>query len=148
MAGRASAAATEAAELNTALGLWQKMPAKAPAELTDAQAAVWRDVVGAMPGGFMTPAAKPLLIEYCRHVCRARLLEAAVAGFDISWAKVEGGLERFEKILAMADRETKAIINLARQLRISPHSLIDPKTAGRASRNIAEEPTEMPWDEA
>src|SRR5262245_57559759 len=55
------------------------MPAPPPPELTDAQAAVWRDAVSSMPGNWLQRGAYGILIEYTRHVCRARLLEGQVA---------------------------------------------------------------------
>jgi hypothetical protein len=53
-----------------------------PLELTDAQAQVWRDVVGSLPGNWLTRAAHPILIAYCRHACRSRLLEIQIAQSD------------------------------------------------------------------
>jgi hypothetical protein len=120
------------------------MPAQAPAELTDAQADVWRRVVGSMPGNFMTKAAHPILIEYCRHVCRARLLEQQIAGFEMEWAKAEGGLERLDRLFSMADRETRTITACARALRLTPQSQIDAAKAGRGVANRVDGP--KPWD--
>src|SRR5262245_38408584 len=84
----------------------RRMPAPPPAELTDAQAAVWRDVVASVPGNFLLRGAHAVLIEYCRHVCRARLLEQTIAHFELDWIKHDGGLERLNLLLAMAERET------------------------------------------
>ena len=84
-----------------------KIPPKPPVELTDAQAQVWRDVVGSMSADWLVRGAFPILTEYCRHVCRARLLERTFS-FRNEWAGVPGGLERLDRLLAMADRETKA----------------------------------------
>ena len=58
----------------------------------------------------MQRGAYGILIEYTRHVCRARLLEGQVARL-----KEDGGLERFDKLLAMAEREGKAALR-AREL--------------------------------
>jgi hypothetical protein len=120
-------------------------PAQPPSELTDAQAQVWRDAVASMPGNWLTRGAHPILIAYCRHVCRARLLEAQVAKFKIEWAKKDGGLERLDRLLSMADRETKALTNCARQLRLSPQQVMHPKRAGRALANVLPSGP-RPWD--
>jgi hypothetical protein len=79
--GRVSAAAVEAA--TAIVDVSRQMPAAAPSELTDGQAEIWRRVVGSMPGNFMTRAAHPILVEYCRHVGRARLLERQIASFGM-----------------------------------------------------------------
>jgi hypothetical protein len=121
------------------------MPAQAPSELTDGQADVWRRVVGSMPGDFMTKAAHPILIEYCRHVCRARLLEQQIAAFEVEWTRVDGGLERLDRMLSMAERETRAITACARALRLTPQSQIYAAKAGRRIANHIEGP--RPWDE-
>jgi len=120
------------------------MPPPPPAELTDAQAQVWRDAAASLPGGWLSRGSIPVLVEYCRRVCRARLLEAQVARFEVEWTHVEGGLERFNQLLIMADRETKAVIAAARALRITPRS-IDAKTAAR--RTLDHVPVgKRPWD--
>ena len=110
----------------------RRMPPPPPAELTDAQAQVWRDAVSSMPANWLTRGSYPILIEYCRHVCRARLLEAEVAHFDREWIAAPGGIERLDRLLAMAEREGRAALQCARALRLTPQSRMEPKTAGRA----------------
>ena len=122
----------------------RRPPARPPAELTDAQAAVWRDAAGCMPGGWLARGAYPILIEYCRHVCRARLMEARIAEFEPEWTKVEGGLERLDKLLAIAERETRAVAACARALRLTPQAQMHPRTAGRRTDSLPNGP--MPWD--
>ena len=120
------------------------MPAKPPSELTDAQAAVWRDVVSSMRSDWLVRGAFPILIAYCRHVCRARLLEAQIAHFETEWAGIPGGLQRLDKLLGMADRETKTAIACARSLRLTPQAQMHQRTA--AVRAIGGEPLRMPWE--
>src|SRR5262245_61665835 len=107
------------------------MPASPPAELSDAQAQVWRDAVGSMRGGWLQRGAHAILVEYTRHVCRARLLEQEIAHFDREWIAAPGGLERLDRLLAAADRESKAVVACARALRLTPQAQMHPKTAGR-----------------
>lgn len=124
----------------------RRMPAPPPAELTDAQAQVWRDAVSSMPGDWLTRGAYEILIEYCRHVCRARLIEAEVAHFDREWVAADGGLERLNQLLAMAERETKALTACARALRLTPQSRMEPRTAARAVGSLTPYPS--PWRDA
>jgi hypothetical protein len=142
--GRKSAAATETEAL-VAVDVRRPKPASAPAELTEGQAQVWRAAVSAMPGTWLTHGAHPLLISYCRHVCRARVLESMIKKFELEWTTVEGGLERFDRLLAMAERETRAALACARALRLTPQAQIQPRTAGR---RVSDQPSDdsRPWD--
>jgi hypothetical protein len=122
----------------------RRMPAPPPPELSDAQAAVWRDVVGSMPSNFCTRAAHPILIALCRHTCRSRLLEMQIAHFEVEWTRADGGLERLDRMLKMAERETAAMIRCSRALRISPQAIMHPRTMGRAIDALPSGP--RPWD--
>jgi hypothetical protein len=117
----------------------------APSELTDAQAAIWRAVVATLPGGWIDESSSPVLVAYCRHVCRARLLEGLVRKFEAEWVAIEGGLERFDKLLAMAERETRATTACARALRLTPAARMHPRTAGRRLDGTAAG-ARRPWD--
>jgi hypothetical protein len=122
----------------------RQMPSLPPDELTDAQAAVWRDVIGSLPGGWLTLAAHPILVAFCRHVCRARLLEQQIARLEREWMTADGGLERLDRLLAVAERETRAITACARALRLTPQAQMHPRSAGRAVSNMPSGP--RPWD--
>jgi hypothetical protein len=93
----------------------------------------------------MTKAAHPIMVAYCRHVCRARLLEMQIVQFEIEWTSVDGGLERLDRMLAMAERETRAMTACARALRLTPQSRVQPITAGRALRDMPSSGP-MPWE--
>ena len=58
---------------------------------------------------------------------------------------VEGGLERFDRLLAMADRETKAVVATARALRLTPQAIVHPRTAGRRVNDWPAD-ARRPWD--
>ena len=133
-------------DLSVIIDATRRQPPATPSELSDAQSQVWRDVVGSMPGDWINHASQPLLIEYARHVCRSRLLERQIAKFEVEWTKAPGGLERFDRLLAMADRETRAMNACARALRLTPRS-VDPKTAGRRLNNNPPSAYERPWKE-
>jgi hypothetical protein len=112
--------------------------------LTDGQSAIWRDVISSLPGDWLTRAAHPILVAFCRHVHRAQLLELQIAQFEAEWMAVDGGLERFDRLLAVAERETRAITACARALRITPQALMHPRSAGRAMNSLPS--GGRPWD--
>ena len=133
------------AELSTVvIDAGPRMPSSPPPELTDAQATVWRDVVGSLPDDWCTRAAYPILVAFCRHVCRAQVLEMQIARFEPEWTTVDGGLERLDRLLAAAERETRAMTACARALRLTPQAQMHPRTAGRAVSNLPSGP--RPWD--
>jgi hypothetical protein len=105
-----------------------------PADLSEAEALVWRDVVGCQPGGWLSKAQVPLLVGYCRHTVRAQLLAQQINGFQPEWLKADDGLQRFDRLLSMADREGRALNAFARSLRLTPQSRYGP----RAAATIAE----------
>src|SRR5262249_50735575 len=108
----------------------RRMPPPPPPELSDVQQTIWRDALASIPGNWLNRAMHPILIEYCRHVCRSRLIEQQIANFDVGWTKADGGLERLDKLLAMAEREGKAVVACARALRLTPQAQMHPRTAG------------------
>ncbi|CAN7732153.1 hypothetical protein [Mesorhizobium sp. LjNodule214] len=112
-----------------------------PAEgLSEAEAAMWFDMIACMPSGFFRPENAELLASYVRHSVSARDLSKMVAEFRPEWLVKEGGLERFDRLLKMRERETRAASAAARSLRMTPQSQQDPKTAGR-KRNSGWEPS-------
>jgi hypothetical protein len=99
----------------------------APDELTQKQAKVWKSVVKSMPADWFGRETHALLIQYCRHVVTAqevdRLINEHAAG--------ELDIQRYNKLLIMRARESGALTALARTMRLTQQSRIDPKTAGR-----------------
>lgn len=142
--GRKSAA--EIATISALVAPGTRLPSPPPAELSDAQSSVWRDLIAALPDGWLERGSFPVMIELCRRVCRARLLEQRVRKFELEWVKVEGGLQRLDKLLAMADRETRAVIALSRALRLTPHAIMHPRTAGRHLQDELPSGAPRPWD--
>ncbi len=90
--GRKSAAELALTDIPV-VDVFRRMPPSPPSELTEAQAQVWRDAVSCMPGDWLKRGAHGILIEYCRHVCRSRLLEVQIAHFEQEWIAATGGLE-------------------------------------------------------
>lgn len=87
-----------------------------------------------------------MLENYVRHVVRGRILASEIEAFDQSWMADDDGLDRFDKLLKMAERESRAASSLATRLRITRHSQIDPQTSGRkfARQGRAQKPWELP----
>jgi hypothetical protein len=119
---------------------------KPPGDLRDPEVQIWQAIVSSLPGGWFTRANEPLLTAYCRHVATsdrlAQLVEAAAASQGIDY------LRRWDKLLSMRERESKAALSLARAMRLTQQSQMHPRTAGRA---IADSGPKLwdrkPWDD-
>lgn len=143
MGQRGKKSATELATRPTLIESRRPSP---PADLNETEAAIWRDTIGTMPLGWIVKAQYPILAAYCRHTARAMALAVQIEGFDLDWVTVEGGLQRLDKLLAMAERETRALTACARAMRLTHQSMILPRGAGRQMAGAPRGP--LPWDGA
>src|SRR3954451_18956821 len=128
--GRKSAASLTVA---TVTGLPGQRP-QPPDELTDEQAEVWRAVVATKPADWFQPDTHPLLTQYCRHTVAARVLARQIDGMDPACLADEDQLRRYEKLLAMRERESRAINALARGMRLTQQSRYDAAKADRSAK--------------
>jgi hypothetical protein len=139
MAGRKSAASLSVvASLPAAL----QRP-EPPKDLTVEQAAEWGAVVARMPAGWFTRETHQVLATYCRHVVNARRLAEVIEAFDPAWLSDEDGLKRYDKLLAMADREGKAITMTATRLRLTPQARYTAQSAATAANKTGA--GDKPW---
>jgi hypothetical protein len=115
----------------------------APLHVSDAERAVWIEVVSDQPAGAFTATHSPLLEMYCRHVTNARIIADELLNFERSWLADDDGLKRYDKLLAIAERESRAASSLATRLRITRQA-VDQQTVGRALVNQIK--TRKPWE--
>jgi hypothetical protein len=80
---------------------------------------------------------------YCRHVVQSRILAEEVAAYDRTWLADAEGLDRFDKLLKMAERETRAASSFATRLRITRQA-VDQQTIARAQMNAPK--GRKPWE--
>ena len=118
---------------------------KPPGSLTATQRAIWQQVVNSEPPAqFRTAALRALLVGYCRHVETATLLSREIEACEVQWLKLDDGLTRFDKLLALRARETRNLADLATRLRMTNQSRYNPQKAATASKRAGHKP---PWDE-
>ncbi len=105
---------------------------KPPPYLSDTARSVFTEVVGASDPKAFRKAELPLLCSFCEAVVVSRCAAAALAqdraeGYDLSYRQwIES---------------TKLVATLATRLRLTPHSRLDARGAGRLR-----EAMKMPWD--
>jgi hypothetical protein len=90
-----------------------------------------------MPAGWFGRESYPVLAAYCRHVCRARWLAQKIDEHAERFLKLEGGVQLLDKMFGMAEREGRAILALARSMRLTQQARIDKLAAGRHVRNMS-----------
>lgn len=115
-----------------------------PVTLTDAEREVWLQTVEDQPADAFSAIHAPLLEMYCRHVVQARLLADEILNFDRKWLADDDGLKRYDRLLAMQEREGRAASSLATRLRITRQATTHPATVGRANANKAR--ARKPWE--
>lgn len=116
---------------------------QAPLHVSEAERAVWLQVVNDLPADTFTPTHEPLLELYCRHVVNARILADETANFQREWLADPEGLKRYDRLLAMAERESRAASAIATRLRITRQSVYA-STAGRRQENSKR--SHKPWE--
>lgn len=104
--GRKSAASLAVAEMLAPVARDERLTP--PVHISDAERAVWLEVVNDQPAGAFSATHAPLLELYCRHVVNARVLADELSNFDRAWMADDDGLKRYDRLLAMAERESRA----------------------------------------
>ncbi|WP_262054926.1 hypothetical protein [Burkholderia thailandensis] len=74
------------------------------------------------------------------------MLADEVLNFDRAWLADDDGLKRYDRLLAMSERESRAASSLATRLRITRQAVEHPTTVGRtlANQKKAKKPWELP----
>lgn len=116
----------------------------APLHASDAEREVWVQVVNDQPASAFTPTHSPLLEQYCRHIVQARIVADEILNFDRAWLADDDGLKRYDRLLAMQEREGRAASSLATRLRITRQAVEHPTTVGRSIKNQSK--GRKPWE--
>lgn len=117
---------------------------RAPAHISDAERTVWLEVVSDQPADAFSPTHAPLLELYCRHVVQARVIADQITAFEPAWLNDDEGLKRYDRLLAMNERESRAASSLATRLRITRQAVEHPLTVGRSLKNQSK--ARKPWE--
>jgi hypothetical protein len=133
-----------AATLSTVASSIDRRPS-APLDLTAAQKATWELTIGSEAiDQFKTAALRQLLKDYCRHVATADFLSEEINAASTGCLRDLDELRRFNRLLAMRDRETKAIADKATKLRLTNQSRYTPRAASTAAQSAG---VLRPWEE-
>ena len=142
-----------AAELSVKISALEVKRPKPPEELSSEEKETWKAVTGTKPSDWFRSDTYPLLISYCKHVENAKHVDHLIETFNFDGIKNDFDLWLcLDKLLRARDRESRALVNLARSMRLSQQSIILPRGAGRQTANTAVNvrlPHEMkpPWED-
>lgn len=109
----------------------------APYELTDAQSDIWHRVSEDLPAGWFTPKHVGLLKMYCRHEAQSDRIAMLI---EQEMAKHELDVQQYDKLLAMQEREGRAMSSLATRMRITQQALYD------KSKKAPSNSVRKPWE--
>lgn len=92
---------------------------EAPAELPAEQAQTFCEIVASQAAGFFTAGNLPLLVALVRHIYEERRIGDLLAAFPTECLETEEGLKRYTLLARAHDLQSKAVVNLSRQLRLT-----------------------------
>jgi hypothetical protein len=81
--------------------------------LNDEQASEWREIVNSLPAEDVPRMRHAELANYCRHTITQRRLDSLIAQVESS---EDFDLDKWNKLLAMRERETRAAASLSVRL--------------------------------
>ena len=88
-----------------------------PPELTESQTQIWRDVVASEGIDASGSAMREAVRDFVVHRDSVVVLNAQVAAFDVAWMAFPDGLQRYDQLLKMRDREVRACAAAAARIR-------------------------------
>lgn len=109
-----------------------------PSELTDEQAEEWRRVVNRLPADWFPAETHALLTQYCRHVVAARRIAQLVNALETS---EDFEVTQYDKLLAMQEREGRAMSSLATRMRLTQQATFDKE------KKKPKGATRKPWED-
>lgn len=140
--GRKSAASVAvAAQLGPVLSENRLRPSP---HLSDAEQMVWARLVNDNPASAFTETHRDMMELYCQHIIQSQVLTDEIQSFDREWLRDDDGLKRYDRLLAMREREVRSASSLATRLRITRQAMADPKTVGRAHSAMGR--SRKPWE--
>ena len=116
-----------------------------PAHLTGSQADLWRAIVATKPADWFAADTFPLLEAYIVGFGIAATLKVQLDEFNPQWLTTDEGVERFDSLTKMYQRQSAALASLATKMRISQQSRYDAKTASTAAKGAGKGGA-RPWE--
>lgn len=100
----------------------------APDGFSEAEAALWREIISTKPAEWFGEDSAPVLKEYVRAAVMCDLLSDR-----INEALASGSTADVKMLLELRDREARRAANLATKLRLTQQSRYTPQASGTAN---------------
>jgi len=88
-----------------------------PDILSPEQGQVWDYLVGNMPADWFRPETQELLTQRCRHTVTSNDVDKMI--WDIKANADEFHIDKYDKLLKMQERESRAILSIDTKLRLT-----------------------------
>jgi hypothetical protein len=116
------------------------------ADMTEAQKAIWREVVRTEAAEFFNTAWKQFrLREYCEAGAGLRGVQKAINDFDMSWVKSREGGRKYRELQKARAADLQDMRAAARDLRLTSQSRYSPEVAYTMSKH-ATKSDKFPWE--
>jgi hypothetical protein len=145
------------AELGVKISALEVKRPKPPAEFSPEEKETWKSITAQKPPDWFRKDTFPLLTAYCSHIENARRIDRLLTAVrtdeymrtdDLSFTDY---LNCLNTLLRARDRESRALISLARSMRLSQQAMILPRGAGRQMANTVNtrlpHESRRPWED-
>jgi hypothetical protein len=109
-----------------------------PKNMPSQEAVIFREIINALPSGFITPACAPILRCLCTHIATTDALAPRIA--EVRAIK---NLAKLDLLTTIFARESKLIGDLSTKLRLPPKSKWGQEKAAVLE---AKAPPTRPWE--
>jgi phage terminase small subunit len=117
-----------------------------PADMTEAQKEIWREVVRTEAAEVFDTAWKRFrLREYCEAGAGLRGVQKAINDFDMSWVKSKEGGRKYRELQKARTQDLSDMRAAARDLRLTSQSRYSPEVAYTMSKH-ATKSDKFPWE--
>jgi len=99
-----------------------RKPPKPPGDLNEGQKSTWKLIVNRLPSDWFAFENYPLLIQYCRHVSRARLVGQMIGEMETGETM---DLRVYCCLLRSETEQSRIINSLATKMRLTQQSTYD-----------------------
>lgn len=121
-------------------------PLQPPEFLTTWEKSLFADIVDSKPANWFLADTEQLLLAYVKHCAAASKLNDAIDKFILNAAN-DDNLKKYNRLLAMRERETRQINALSRSMRLTQQSRYDERSAARLARKRVDKPHKTnPWE--
>jgi hypothetical protein len=114
-----------------------------PSGMPEAQAELWREIVKGEPTDFFNTATlRGILQNLCRHQAVTNEMSELIDEFKPEWLNDAKGLRRYEALLKIREKESRAAAQMATKLRLTNQSRYTNRAAASATQDQNER---RPW---